>query len=418
MYITRTVEHAIQRTAESFPCIAVYGARQVGKSTTVNHIFGKKYQIATLDDVNDRALASENPRLFLETYGTPLIIDEIQKVPSLLDEIKKVIDQKRMEWVENDRPHELLYVLTGSNRYELQQGISDSLAGRCGELEMSSFSNPEKNGFEASLFDPSISALLARSRQQDIAYRTRAQVFEGIFQGGMPDIVLGNSERDIYFQSYINTYLEKDIRQIIQSSSEVAFRNFLSIIALRTSQELHYDVVAQAVGIDVRTCKKWISILETSGIICLLQPYMANMSNRIIKSPKLYFLDTGLCSYLCRWPDSTMLENGAMGGAFFETYIVSEFFKNLSAFGVDPKDHLYYYRDKDQKEIDLLFVQSDTIYPIEIKKSTSPKDPLKNFSVLDKYHLNIGNGLVIDSCDKIRPITENAFYYPVYRIGE
>ncbi|MBQ2594753.1 MAG: DUF4143 domain-containing protein, partial [Candidatus Riflebacteria bacterium] len=169
--------------------------------------------------------------------------------------------------------------------------------------------------------------------------------------------------------------------------------------------------------IDVRTCQKWISILETSGIIYLLQPYMANKSNRIIKSPKLYFLDTGLCSFLCKWPNAEMLENCAMNGAFFETYIVSEIIKNMYSFNKDPKSYLFYYRDKDQKEIDLLYVDQNNIYPIEIKKGLMPNKPTKNFNVLKKFGLNIKPGLVINNCEKIRPINESAYYYPVFLLG-
>ena len=170
---------------------------------------------------------------------------------------------------------------------------------------------------------------------------------------------------------------------------------------------------------DVRTVKRWISILETAGIIYLLHPYMPDISNRIIKAPKLYFLDTGLCAYLCKWPTAEMLENGVMSGAFFETYVVSEMIKNFYAYSIDPKEYLFYYRDKDQKEIDLLYIKGGEIYPIEIKKSINPgKKAIRNFSVLQKYKLPIRPGLVIDTCEEIRPINENAFYYPVFRIGE
>ena len=191
----------------------------------------------------------------------------------------------------------------------------------------------------------------------------------------------------------------------------------MSIIALRTAQELHYDTIANSVGIDVRTCKKWISILETSGLVYLLQPYMANISKRIIKAPKLYFMDTGLCAYLCRWPDAVMLEQCAMSGYFFETFVVSELIKNFYVHNKDPKESLFYYRDIDQKEIDLIYVQQNGMYPIEIKTGSTPKNPTKNYSVLKKYKLEIRQGLVIDTCDKMRPVNEEAWYYPVSILG-
>ena len=418
MYIKRTVENVIDETSKSFPCIVIYGARQVGKSTTVDHLFGERYQYVTLDDADDQMLAISNPKLFLETYAWPLVIDEIQKAPELMGEIKKKIDSQRLIWTRENKKRELMYILTGSNRFELQQGISESLAGRCGIIDMSSFSQVEKYGEEGHLFDPSIKALLAKEKRTKIKYRTRAQIYSDIFTGGMPDIVTGNSDREQYYRAYVSTYIEKDVRKLISASSETQFRNFVSLAALRTAQELHYDEIAGNAGIDVRTCKRWISILETAGIIYLLQPYMSNISSRVIKSPKLYFLDTGLCAYLCKWPNPEMLEKCAMSGAFFETYVVSEMVKNFYAYNKDPKESLFYYRDKDQKEIDLLYVSQGKVFPIEIKKSISPVKATKNFDVLSKYRLDIQPGLVIDNCDKIRPINEKAYYYPVYMLGD
>ena len=354
---------------------------------------------------------------FLEMHPWPLIIDEIQKAPNLLDEIKKKIDEQRLQWLKEGEERKLMYILTGSNRFELQQGISDSLAGRCGVLDLLSFSRAEKEQTTGRAFHPSIAELLDREREQNVPYMTRREIFEEIFQGGMPDICTGVSEREVYFKSYINTYIEKDVKKLIAASSEMQFRNFLELLALRTAQELRYDVLANSVGIDVRTLKKWISILETSGIIYLLHPYLPNQSNRIIKAPKLYFTDTGLCAYLCKWPNAQMLENGVMSGAFFETFVVSELLKNLYAYNREPKDYLFYYRDTDQKEIDLLYVEQNKLYPIEIKKSSSPKKPTRNFSVLKKYNMDIQPGLIIDTCDKIRPFDEKAYEYPVYLLG-
>ena len=417
MYVKRTIEAAILKLGQSFPCIVIYGARQVGKSTTIQHIFGQKYAKVTLDDLDDRALALNNPKLFLETYGWPLIIDEIQKAPLLLDEIKKRIDEARLQWLDSGEPRQLMYILTGSNCFELQQGISDSLAGRCGVLEMTSFSQGEKANAAGNLFHPDIAPLLKREKELKLPYRSRKEIFTDIFTGGMPDICTNIADRDTYFKSYVNTYIEKDVRKLISADSELTFRNFISLLALRTAQEFHVGELANAVGIDTRTCKKWISVLETSGIIYLLQPYMAKISKRIIKAPKIYFLDTGLCSYLCKWPNAEMLENCAMSGAFFETYVVSEIIKNAYAHNLAPKSFLFYYRDIDQKEVDLIYAEQGKIYPIEIKKGIAPSQPTKNFSVLQKYKQDIQPGLVIDTCEKIRPINEMAWMYPVYLLG-
>lgn len=416
MYINRTVEALIERTAVSFPAVVVYGPRQVGKSTTVTKLYGSRMDTVTLDDAEDRRLALENPRLFLETWKWPVIIDEIQKAPNLLDEIKIAIDRQKAVWLNNSEKPELMYILTGSNRFELQQGVSESLAGRCGIVEMDSLSQAEKYHSRPPVFHPDLASLRDRERNTGVSYRTRAEIFQDLFAGGMPDVVTGISERELYYRAYIDTYIEKDVRQLIRASSEMQFRNFVSILALRTGQEVKYDRIASAAGIDARTCRQWMSILETSGLIYILQPYMSNVSKRIIKAPKLYFMDTGLCAYLCKWPTAEMVEKGAMGGAFFETYITSEIIKNLRSHGADPRQYLFFYRDTDQKEIDLIYADPDRIYPIEIKKGIAPERPDKNFSVLKKYKMPIGCGIVIDCCEKMRPINEDAWYFPAFQI--
>ena len=416
-YVTRTIENSMRAAGDSFPCIAVYGPRQVGKSTTIDHLFGGAMRAVTLDDAEDRILARQNPKLFLEGYGWPLIIDEVQKAPELLDEIKIAIDRQRLDWLKNGSERRLMYVLTGSSRFELQQGISDSLAGRCGVLEMSSFSQAEKYGAAGVPFSPSPETLHERERALRGGYRTRTQIFEDIFQGGMPDVCTGAAERSAYYKAYAATYLEKDVRSLIAAGSEAQFRNFLTLAALRTAQELHYDALAAGAGIDVRTCRRWLSILETSGIITLLHPYLPNASNRIIKAPKLYFMDTGLCAWLCKWPDPRMLEQCAMGGAFFETYAVSELIKNLRSHGRDPKEHLFYYRDTDQKEIDMVYAEGNTLYPIEVKTNESPRNPAKHFGALAKYKMPVGTGLVIDTCETVRPVNGSAYFCPVWLLG-
>ena len=422
MYINREIEPYIKTMAESFPCIALFGARQTGKSTSIDHIFGNSYKKITLDDLDDRLLAENNPRLFLENYGWPLAINEIQKAPALLDEIKKNIDSQRLEWLKTGEKRRNMYVLTVSNRFELAQGVADSLAGRCGIIEMSSFSLIEKNNAPGHLFSPDIKTLREREAACPIKHLTRKEIFSHIFEGGMPDVCLKNAGREDYFKSYISTYIEKDIRKLTSAGSETQFRNFISLAALRTGCELHYEELSSSAGIDVRTCKRWISILESSGIICLVQPYMANMSSRIIKAPKIYFMDTGLCSYLCKWPNAEMLEGCAMSGAFFETFIAGEIIKNLRSYGKDPREHLFYYRDTDKKEIDLIFADGRSICPIEIKKGIAQKNAAKKIKAINKlkpeqHGLKVLPGLIIDSCEKIMPVSETAYYCPARLIG-
>ncbi len=208
-YVHRIIEENIIKTGKSFPCLVIYGPRQVGKSTTVEMLYGESFRKVTLDNINDRVLANQNPKTFLETYGWPLIIDEIQKAPGLLDEIKQKIDEQRLIWLKNGTERQLMYILTGSNQFELQQGVSDSLAGRCGIINMASFSQAEKYNSAGTLFDPDIELLLKHEREVHVKYRTRAEIFSDIFQGGMPDVVTGISQRDVYYRSYVNTYIEK-----------------------------------------------------------------------------------------------------------------------------------------------------------------------------------------------------------------
>ena len=417
MYIKRDIEKILLDAAESFQVITIYGSRQVGKSTTVDQLFGDKFETVTLDDAEELDMALSNPRAFFESHPWPLIIDEVQKAVGLLSEIKKIVDNQRRIWMKNNEPRQLMFVLTGSNQFELQDGISESLAGRTAVINMSGFTQTEKRGISGSLFSIDLQELLNRQRDHKDFYRSSRLVFEDIFQGGMPDICTGESKRDIYYKAYIDTYIEKDVRKLISASSEMQFRKFISLLALRTAQEVVYNEISNAIGINVETCKRWISILQTSGIVYLLEPYMANASKRIIKAPKLYFMDTGLCAYLCKWPNAQMLMDCAMSGAFFETYVVSEIIKSFYNHGVEPDQYIYYYRDIDKKEVDILLVKDGTLYPVEIKKGIAPSKPTKNFKVLAKYNMPIKQGMIIDNAEKIRVLNDDAFILPVSLLG-
>lgn len=417
MYLKRDIEQSILKAESSFQAIVVYGARQVGKSTTVEALFGNRFESVTLDDASEWELAKTNPKGFLEVHTWPLIIDEVQKAPNLLSQIKIAIDEQRKAWMKTGEPRSLMYVLTGSNQFELQEGISESLAGRAAVFSLASLTQIEAEGKTGSAFNPHIDDLLKKERETDIPHKTKAEIFKTIFRGGMPDIVALNSERDLYFKSYFDTYVAKDVMRLVSASHEMQFRRFVSYLAYRTAQQVNYEVYARELGIDSATIKRWLSILVTSGIVVLLEPYMASVSKRIIKAPKVYFMDTGLCAYLCKWPNERMLESCAMAGAFFETFVVSEVIKSLYNHGIDVKQRLFYYRDIDQKEIDLLYVEGNSLFPIEIKKGEAPSKPSKNFAVLDKYGMKVMPGLVIDNCDKIRPINEMAYSFPVSLLG-
>ena len=417
VYIRRDIEKVLLEAAESFQVITLYGSRQVGKTTTVDYLFGEEFGFVTLDDFEELDLALENPRAFLESHPWPLIIDEVQKAVGLLSEIKRIVDRQRRAWMKNGEPRRLMFVLTGSNQFELQEGISESLAGRTAVINMSGFTQMEKRGRAGSLFEVDFDHLMQKQRDYPDFYRSSREVFQDIFQGGMPDICTGESQRELYYKAYIDTYIEKDVRKHISASSEVQFRRFISLLALRTGQEVVYSNVSKDLGINVETCKRWISILQTSGIVYLLEPYMANASKRIIKAPKLYFMDTGLCAYLCKWPTAEMLQDCAMSGAFVETYVVSEIIKSFYNNGVDPQRYLYYYRDIDKKEVDVLLVRDGSLYPVEIKKGLAPSKPTKNFRVLAKYKMPIERGMVIENAERVRALNDDAFVFPVSLLG-
>ena len=337
MYIKRHLEKEILKASNNYPVVMVCGARQVGKSTMLNHIKGEKRKYVTLDDINARRLAETDVGLFFATYGNCLLIDEIQRVPSILIEIKRIVDEKALKGEDNSG----MFWLTGSQKFQMMKGVSESLAGRIAIFEMSSLSNAEIEGREVDCFDPDIDALKLRYAQAK--KKNIHKIYQDVFNGGMPKLITSEIERDRYYMDYVNTYLERDVKDLSQVGKISEFYDFLVFIAARTAQELKYDEIAKAIGVSAPTIKTWISILETSGIIHILKPYASTLSKRLVKTPKLYFMDTGLCAYLCRWPTAETVENGAMDGAFLETYVVSEIIKSYQNAGKILD--LYYYRD-------------------------------------------------------------------------
>jgi len=405
MYIKRHLENQIKEASKYYPVVMVCGQRQVGKSTMLNHIKEDSRRYVTLDDMNARRLAERDPALFFETYGYPLLIDEFQRVPSILLEMKRIVDEKNLSGEDSSG----MFWLTGSQKFKMMKDVSESLAGRIAVFDMSSLSTAEIEKREELAFHPGIDNLRERTKfnkKKDIH-----AIYERIFTGGMPKLVTTDLNRDRFYADYINTYFERDIKELSQVGKIGEFYDFLVFMAARTSQELKYSEIANAIGISAPTAKEWVSILERSGIIYILRPYYSNITKRLVKTPKMYFMDTGLAAYLCRWPNAETIENGAMDGAFFETYAVSEIIKSFLNAGIEP--NIYYYRDIDKKEIDLLFIEGDKIYPIEIKKAKTPVDADKNFAVLDKLGMNVQPGVIICMTDGLIPYNRNAWYFPV-----
>lgn len=405
MYIQRHLESQIREASKFYPVVMVCGQRQVGKSTMLNHIKEKERRYVTLDDGNARRLAEKDPALFFETYGFPLLIDEFQRVPSILLEMKRIVDKKALEGEDNNG----MYWLTGSQKFKIMKDVSESLAGRIAVFDMSGLSAAEIEGREAGVFYPVVEEL--RRRVQNYQPKTVHEIYEQIFRGGMPKLIATKLDRERFYTDYINTYLERDIKELALVGKLGEFYDFLVFMAARTSMELKYSEIANAIGISAPTAKEWVSILERSGIIFILRPYYNNITNRLVKTPKMYFMDTGLAAYLCRWPNAETLEKGAMDGAFFETYVVSEIVKSYYNAGKRPD--LYYYRDIDGKEIDLLFAEGDKIYPVEIKKAKAPDRADKNFSVLGKLKKDIQPGVILCMVDEMLPLSRDVWYFPV-----
>lgn len=405
MYISRHLESQILEASSHYPVVMVGGQRQVGKSTMLNHIKEPNRRYVSLDDGNARRLALDDPALFFETYPAPLLIDEFQRVPSILLEMKKIVDQMALTGRDNNG----MFWLTGSQKFHMMRDVSESLAGRIAIFELSSLSSAEIEGRSANLFRPDLSLL--RERLKTAKKKTVQDIYARIFRGGMPKLCTTDLDRDRFYMDYINTYLDRDIHDLAQVGKLREFNDFLVYMAARTSQSIQYSEIAKAIGVSQPTAKSWVSLLESSGILYILRPYFSNVSKRLVKTPKAYFMDTGLAAYLCRWPDAATLEHGAMDGAFLETYVVSEIVK--SYWNAGKSADFYYYRDIDQKEIDLLFVEGDTLTPVEIKKSKEPVHPDKNFTVLDKLKKRVQPAVILCLSDEMLPYQRNTWYFPI-----
>lgn len=405
MYIKRQLENEVIKASKNYPVVMVCGQRQVGKSTMLNHIKEADRKYVTFDDINARRLAETDVGLFFETYGTKLLIDEFQRVPSILLEMKRIVDEKALKGEDNSG----MFWLTGSQKFQMMQNISESLAGRVAVFDMASLSNAEIEGRDVQCFSPEIKRL--KEVAKTVTKKDIHQIYRDIFRGGMPKLITSDIDRDRYYADYVNTYLERDIKDLSQVGKLSEFYDFLVLIAARTAQELKYDELAKAIGVSAPTIKNWVSILERSGVITILRPYASTLSRRLVKTPKLYFMDTGLCAYLCRWPTAETLENGAMDGAFLETYVVTEIIKSYYNSGKQPD--LYYYRDIDKKEIDLLIEKGDKLYPIEIKKAKNPTHSDKNFDVLKVFKKQIEPGIILCMSDELIPYSRNVWYCPI-----
>ena len=405
-YIPRSLEAVVKEVTKEYPVVLVTGPRQVGKTTMLQKLMeGTERSYVSLDDLNERAMAKNDPELFLQLHQPPVLIDEVQYAPELFTYIKIYVDKYHDSGA---------FWLTGSQVFKLMQGMQESLAGRVAVLSMTSLSQAEVYGQNMEPFQVALQELSVRKEQRK---PTDAKgIFERIFRGSMPAIVSGAySNSQIFYNSYLSTYIERDVRELSETIDSLKFFRFITAVAARSSQMLNVAEIAQDADINQVQAKAWLGILETLGIIFYLHPYSNNLLKRLVKTPKLYFYDTGLVCYLTKWSNAETLECGAMNGAILENYVVSEIAKTYLNCGKEP--FMYYYRDKDAKEIDIVIEHDGVLNPIEIKKISNPGTELtKVFALLDRASVLRDKGAVICMKPEFGAIDRDNYIVPVWMI--
>jgi predicted AAA+ superfamily ATPase len=391
MYKKRLVENTLLEAVRTFPVVMITGPRQCGKTTLVKQLLGARYSYVSIDEIDNRLFATEDPRGFLAKYKRPLIIDEIQNAPELLTYIKGEVDKRR-------EPGQ--WVLTGSQRFSLMRHVSESLAGRVAVLNMYSFTNSELSGEIKS--DLKTADAYLRFISEPRKLKIRDSLGEYLFRGGYPEpSINAQVSHRLWFSSYLQTYIDRDVRSYIRESNLHDFERFVKLLAARTAQQLNFSALAKDIGVSVPTIKTWVSFLEASSLIYLLYPYSKNFGKRLIKAPKCYFTDTGLVSFLSGIQEPEHLLHGPMAGALFETACVNDIMKRFSA-KVYPES-LYYWRSTDGLEVDLLVEMYDSLVPFEFKL-TSTIMP-RHFSNLIKwksvYGGNIERAFIVSNDNKI-----------------
>jgi hypothetical protein len=405
-FYQRQMQPLLQNLIQQFPTILVTGPRQVGKSTLLQHI-GEDYQYVTFDDPLLLNQARNDPTLFMLNHSGKLILDEVQYAPELFSSLKLAIDKQKTSG---------LFLLSGSQAFQLMQNVTESLAGRIAVLKLQGFSLREIQQLDFyQPFVPNREYIVAREKH----FKPVENIWEMIHRGYMPRLYEQEMNWEIYYSSYVSTYIERDVRALTNISSITDFTRFMVAIAARSGELLNYSNVAQEVGVSVDTIKRWTTILETSGIIYLLKPYSNNHLKRAIKTPKVYMLDTGLMAWLTKWLTPETIQQGAKSGQFFETFVVSEIIKSFYNNGIEPP--IYYYRDTNQKEIDLLIEDHRTLYPVEIKTSASPdKKMAKAFGILKENlpeaEITIGNGVIINQYPQKLWLAEDLVALPAWAI--
>ncbi|MDF3055615.1 MAG: ATP-binding protein [Gammaproteobacteria bacterium] len=402
-HIKRTLESVIKQTSDAFKVLLLSGPRQVGKTTLLQEVQKKKRSYVTLDDLNERIAAQQDPASFIDRLQLPVLIDEVQYAPNLFSYIKIKIDQEKQPG---------LFWLTGSQQFEMMKNVTESLAGRVAILNLQGISLAEEQARRNSApFLPELALLKNRQKQSQIL--TLPEVYHKIWRGSYPDMVVQDGKNwERFYGSYVSTYIQRDVQNYLNIRDTAAFHKFMQIAAARTGQLINYTDMARDVGVSEVTVKSWLYALEASGIVYQLQPYFNNRTKRLIKTPKLYFMDTGLCVFLSGWLTADVLERGAMAGAILETYAVSEIIKSYLHNG--RRLQLYFYRDKEKREVDLLIEQNGTLYPVEIKKTGSiQRDFFKGFDFLAGLNMPIGHGCVLCFVNSLIPLSKEVDAVPI-----
>lgn len=402
MYITRHLESALLQGSQNFPVLLLGGPRQVGKSTTLRHLGGTSREYVTLDDPFQRDMAQNRPQDFLAIHTPPVTIDEVQYAPQLFPYLKMAVD---------DGAADGAYWITGSQVFPLMKGVTESLAGRVAVLRLAGLTQREEHSLEAEglLFKPDnpAAAFPEAAMRQNLAQNRPERIWRGQFPRAVthPDL-----PPDLFYSSYIQTWLERDVYQQLNLRSESTFLQFVRLLATRTGQELNKGALASDLQIDAKTVTSWLSVLESSGLVFLLPAWAANLGKRVVKRPKVYFLDTGLVCYLCGISDAAALPRSPIFGAIYETWVVGELLRTWWNRGL--REHVFYYRDQSQKEIGLILELGEKIIPLEVKTSATPHTPFKNFGVLEPLASRVPYWGCICTVDTPASVGRNAWLIP------
>lgn len=402
-YYERSMAAKVAELSQYFACVLVTGARQVGKSTLLQRMMPEGMKYVTLDDYTMADYAKTDPMGFLEEMGTPLCIDEVQYAPELFRAIKLKVDREQKKG---------MYWLTGSQRFHMMKGVSESLAGRIAILDLHSLSQREISGGEVlrAAFHPE------QAKQQVQAHQlcSLTELYRRIWRGGYPLPVreAGLPVAD-YFRSYVQTYVERDVQALTQISNQAAFVKMMRSMAMRTGQQLVYSDLARDAEVSPKTAAAWVSILQTSGIVALLEPYHVNTTKRLSKTPKMYFLDTGLCCWLAGWQTAELLQNSPQAGAMLETWVYGQLVRSFANAGEDMR--LTYYRDRNGAEVDFVLEQNGGVYPMEMKRSSSPalSDLKWAAGIPTAPYMELKPGIIFCTAEKAIPMAHGVFGFPI-----